>query len=572
MGPTIKIEIEKSDEFGINKSFSNIKCTMSPSLSLNRFQGLLEKAKMDQKPYQMKGIEWCMQREKRNHGGIIADEMGLGKTITMIGLFVSHYLPKTLIVVPIALLEQWAAQILRVTGHTPIIYHAAGVRQYSLDVLEKSHIVLTTYGVVARQYSMQKGNLYNITWGRVVFDEAHHMRNSRTQKHLGADMLKSKIRWLITGTPIQNYERDFVALCSLLHMEPEEVRNDYMLRRTKKEVGIQIPDCMDENIQVSWNDVGEKQLAEEIHSLLSFTNVPASRGGVVANAIMQPAKKSVDPVKFERSRTLRALLLAKQCCIYPALLSSHIDRLLKQHMIRDSHPCVAAVKKHNSKMDVVIDTVLSRRDNGCGKIIFCQFHGEMDEIKRRLTEGGLCVGTLDGRTTKTEKLAILNQYAEDYKYNVLILQIQTCCEGLNLQEKYSEVYFASPHWNPALEDQAVARCHRIGQNKVVQVFRFVMNGFDELSDDEFYLMPSPQKNKTKIDKNKTKTKTNTKNKTKNKNKTNKKSKCKEPIQLQIVDETFEVERKHPISFDKHVTNVQETKRKIINELMQQDLP
>jgi len=64
------------------------------------------------------------------------------------------------------------------------------------------------------------------------------------------------------------------------------------------------------------------------------------------------------------------------------------------------------------------------------------------------------------------------------KYEVLILQIQTGCEGLNLQENYSEIYFVTPHWNPAVEDQAIARCHRIGQTKPVSVFRFEMEGFE----------------------------------------------------------------------------------------------
>jgi len=545
-------------------------------MSLTRFQGLLDKAKMDQKSYQMQGIQWCIERERRRQkkkeggcclGGIIADEMGLGKTITVIGLLVSHYMPKTLIVVPVALLEQWAAQILRVTGHIAIVYHGAGVNEFSVDTLEKAPIVLTTYGIVSHHYSTQETKtktktktnsnskpksqppLFAIHWNRIVFDEAHHMRNRRTQKHISADALKSNIRWLITGTPIQNHERDFLSLCSLLGTSPEETIRNHILRRTKKEVGIHIPECLDENIDVPWGNNGEKQLAEEIHSLLSFSNVPISRGGHFVDVLMQPVDSSSvrDPIKFERSRTLRALLLAKQCCVYPALLAGHIDRLLKRHLIQESHPYVNAVKRHKSKLDVVIETVLSRRDNGCGKIIFCQFHGEMDEIKRRLEQADMCVGTLDGRTSKKEKTDILDQYADDYKYNVLILQIQTCCEGLNLQEKYSEVYFASPHWNPALEDQAVARCHRIGQNKIVQVFRFVMNGFDDITEDEdFYITPT------------------SKNKNKNKNK-NKKEK-------QSETETQDVEQKRPISFDRHVTIVQENKRKIINDLMQPEEP
>jgi hypothetical protein len=82
------------------------------------------------------------------------------------------------------------------------------------------------------------------------------------------------------------------------------------------------------------------------------------------------------------------------------------------------------------------------------------------------------VATFDGRTSNSRRFETLND-----KYEALILQIQTGCEGLNLQENYSEIYFVSPHWNPAVEDQAVARCHRIGQTKPVYVRRFEMSSF-----------------------------------------------------------------------------------------------
>jgi SNF2 family DNA or RNA helicase len=83
--------------------------------------------------------------------------------------------------------------------------------------------------------------------------------------------------------------------------------------------------------------------------------------------------------------------------------------------------------------------------------------------------------TFDGRSTEKQRAYALSK---DNKCDVLILQIQTGCEGLNLQQ-FSEVYFVSPHWNPAIEDQAVARCHRIGQENNINVFRFEMCGFDE---------------------------------------------------------------------------------------------
>ena len=156
-------------------------------------------------------------------------------------------------------------------------------------------------------------------------------------------------------------------------------------------------------------------------------------------------------------------------------------------------------------MDSLVDTILLRKDNGNGKLIFCQFHEEIDSIVRMLREKGVYdVIIFDGRTTLGKRKAQLTE-----KHAILILQIQTGCEGLNLQEHYNEIYFASPHWNPSVEDQAIARCHRMGQTKQVQVFRFIMQGWGNIQGKE-----------------------------------------------------QEIET---ISFDKYVSNVQENKRKIVQQ-------
>ena len=111
----------------------------------------------------------------------------------------------------------------------------------------------------------------------------------------------------------------------------------------------------------------------------------------------------------------------------------------------------------------------------------------MRELKKRLESVGQKVGIVDGTVTGKERTKLLTTEVLD----VLILQINTCCEGLNLQS-FNEIYFVSPHWNPAVEDQAVARAHRIGQKKDVEVFRFYMDGAEE-SQDEFCKFRQDQK-------------------------------------------------------------------------------
>jgi SWI/SNF-related matrix-associated actin-dependent regulator of chromatin subfamily A3 len=136
---------------------------------------------------------------------------------------------------------------------------------------------------------------------------------------------------------------------------------------------------------------------------------------------------------------------------------------------------------NSSKINSVVDFIGERIDNGNGKIVFCDFHEEMDMIEKRLglfvlggVSGGVKIGKIDSRVKKSAREELLND-----PYDVLLIQINSGSEGLNLQDNYSEVYFVSPHWNPSIEDQAIGRCYRLGQKKPVSVFRFEMDGFDD---------------------------------------------------------------------------------------------
>jgi SNF2 family DNA or RNA helicase len=183
--------------------------------------------------------------------------------------------------------------------------------------------------------------------------------------------------------------------------------------------------------EVSWNTENEKKCAKHVHAQMDMA-----------------------------LNKLRFIMFARQTCILP-------------QMLREKDQ--ASVGEGSSKMDAVFRSLGENRGNGNGKLVFCHFHQEIDFILSKLREIGYDrVASFDGRLSGVQKNKILESDLE-----VLVLQIQTGCEGLNLQKQYSEVYFVSPHWNPAVEEQAIARCHRIGQTKSVQVYKYCMDSFDE---------------------------------------------------------------------------------------------
>ena len=339
-------------------------------------------------------------------------------------------------------------------------------KKITIEQLNNACIVLTSYGGVTVTKPQMKSNkltlLHEVKWSRIVFDEAHHLRNKKTIVYTSAKLLKSEIRWLVSGTPVQNKKSDFYNLCSMLKMPAsfysdkenlKTISRNYILKRTKQQVGIELPDVNSVNNSVDWQNKKEMELSEEIHSALSFSRVK-SKGNDKSGAI------------------LMLMLRAKQSCVMPKLMAASLRSLVKEGVISNYNYFREALN-YSSKIDYVIQTILDRKDNEKGKLIFCHYRDEIDEIAKRLADGGMTnIATFDGRVSNNKRNEIVNE-----KNNALILQIQTGCEGLNLQENYSEIYFISPHWNPAVEDQAIARCHRIGQKNIVSVFKFQMSGF-----------------------------------------------------------------------------------------------
>lgn len=557
----------------------------APKVGIDRFDEYIEKSGLEPKRYQREGVEFCLRRESSRRrlpgddsqtmaagagttvagvgvvGGIIADEMGLGKTIVMMGLILANLAMyrRTLIVVPVALIAQWVAQIKRTiidTGVKPdltvVVYHgSAGKRRVVLseggvdpvwclrppkrggDVDgggsgssgKPIDIVITTYGCVAMEeppakpkiskksgsetVSMSSVSLLTFRADRVIFDEAHHLRNKNSRMFKGAMRVVSVVEkdqrpsvWIVTGTPIQNKISDLKSLCYVLGfkvgdlMTEEQrraIRDKYVLRRTKVSVGmvadvsgveaaVDVVTCVPRlqslkhyKMNVPWGSENELELSREIH---------------------QKARSTSD-----RAERLKLYTRMRQMCVWPALLTKPDDDIKKKgesivvdHLEEEEDTYGFALNdfkiatSKQSKMDRVVATMVAEAEaETAGRnskiIVFCHYRREMTRLRDMLLRSG-CFGGGGGGGVGSDDIAIIDGtvgsrerariFADEPK--VLILQIRTCSEGLNLQS-YSDVYFVSPHWNPCVEDQAIARCYRMGQTKGVRVFRFYMTDF-----------------------------------------------------------------------------------------------
>ena len=499
--------------------------------AIAKYKQFLARTGFDEKSYQAECFVWCLAREQAQaqqaqaqapqaqqaqapqarqaqaqhteratedkKGGILALEMGLGKTIIMLALIEAN-IKQTLIVLPRSLLDQWEENIQKTFGHNPLVYHGSRPKsqQMSLAEVAKCPIILTTYGQLALSLPKKalqgwvpkkKSILHSIKWARIICDEAHNVSHHKTAVFSGIKSLRFTICWLVTGTPIQNNVKEIYNLFRLLGVSVPAPRKHedtdcylgslpiekYVFQGTKAGVGLIIAPLYEHTETLQWANKEEQALAVHIHSLVPLCNVP------IQDEVAQSIFDSIDP----RSTRMKYLSRARQICTYPPMLgvptASHAthdgqggetdDEEGDEDSEAEERASAAEAGVPAGKVDAVMKTISERQLNGNGKIIFCHYYEEIDAFEKRLLSLGLTVAKFDGRVPNGQRNKILNEPVD-----ILLAQIKMCREGLNLQVNYNEVYFPSPHWNPAVESQAIARCWRIGQTKPVFVFRYLM--------------------------------------------------------------------------------------------------
>lgn len=428
---------------------------------IKSFHVFIKHSNLDFKQYQQDGLLWCLNKELCNYkGGFLCDEMGLGKTIMITGLIYSNFYKKTLIVVPKILVEQWFNEIFKTTGHKSLIITSQNSKKINIDDINKEIIIITTYNFIINKKSNVSNIIRSIKWNRIVFDEAHELRNLKTLKYKFCFKLKSNIRWFVSGTIIQNKINDLNNIIilgrfdKLKYFDTNKNYKIFMLKRTKKSVGIIISELTTHTYNVKWNNIDEKLLSKDIHKGLLLVNTG-------------------------RGKILEKIIRSRQCCIFPALVKPNLLMLKRNDKTKIIKNEYINGLNFGSKLNFIIDKIVERKNNNNGKIIFAYFNGEIEYLYYELTNKGFYVLVLNGQNNKKNKINEKNKNVDilNTPCDILIIQIQIGSTGLNLQKYFNEIYFTGVHWNPYIEEQAIARCYRIGQTKPVYVYKFVMDNF-----------------------------------------------------------------------------------------------
>jgi SNF2 family DNA or RNA helicase len=399
-------------------------------------------------PHQRAGRKWLLEREADPEiaGGFLCDEMGLGKTIQLIATMLKNPKPRTLIIVPKSIVAQWKSELAKFAPTLSVHLFDGPKRQVDLT----AQVTIAPYSVLPQRKGGPVCPLVEHVWDRIILDEAHEIRNQKAKSHVTARVIQAKIRWVVTGTPVFNSIRDFVALGAFVGIPRHriqcytaDIRAKYLFRRTKEDCErFTLPPCDIETVELKMNGE-EKSLYREVYQ----------RSQAIVEEIFAEGQQN-----YQQMELIECLLRVRQVMAWPQL---YLDGIAIKEKT-DPVPWTAGSVKIETLFQMIRECPTEK------SLVFGQFMGEMDEIHNRLHAAGIPVYRIDG-SIDTEKRT---QRIAEFKKStarpapVFLIQIKAGGVGLNLQEA-TRVYITCPAWNPATELQAIARAHRNGQlNKV----------------------------------------------------------------------------------------------------------
>jgi hypothetical protein len=414
--------------------------------------------------YQKQGLNWLHFLDEFGFGGCLADDMGLGKTIQIIAFILDQKSigrSASLIVVPTTLIFNWQAEIRKFAPSLKMHTIYGAQRLKHTRNFENFDVILTSYGTLLYDINYLKKHVFNY----VFLDESQTLKNPLSQRYQAACLLRSKSKIVITGTPVENNTFDLYGQFSLAcpgllgnkqffkdhysspidrfkdskrAVELQKKISPFILRRTKKQVATELPDKTE---MVIYCEMGEEQQRVYDSYKREYRNFLMSKEG--------------EDLSRYSMHILKGLTILRQICDAPSLLKDEV-------FYGDS----------SSKIDFLLEEIESR--SAAHKIvIFSQFVKMLDLIKVALEKRNVSFEYLTGKTIHREKN--VNNFQQNSEVRVFLISLKAGGMGLNLTEA-DYVYLVDPWWNPAVENQAIDRIYRIGQQKNVVAVRLICPG------------------------------------------------------------------------------------------------
>ncbi len=417
------------------------------------------------RPYQVAGYQWLNYLHEVSWGGILADDMGLGKTVQALS-FLQYFRDtygtiQSLVVCPTTLIYNWENEIKKFTPSLTYHIHHGPQRSREPEELKKHHVIITTYGTLRSDIK----TFTQIELDYAVLDESQAIKNPSSKVTKASGLLNAKHKLCMSGTPLQNNTFDIFAQMNFLNPgmlgtmeffrqefsipidkfggveQKEHLRKllyPFILRRTKEQVAKDLP-AKTETILFCEMEEDQRMIYDAYRN-----DFRAKILGTIEEQGIQKSQLTI----------LQGLMKLRQICDSPAILNEE-----------------EKFENHSIKLDELTREITENIGNHKA-LIFSQFLGMLALIREKLTSLGVRYEYFDGSTAAPDREKAIQSFQNDDEVRVFLISLKAGGVGLNLTAA-DYVYIVDPWWNPAVEQQAIDRTHRIGQTKNIFAYRMI---------------------------------------------------------------------------------------------------
>lgn len=397
--------------------------------------------------YQIEGFNWLNEIANLKVGGILADEMGLGKTIQIIAFLLSQKGKKSIVITPTSLIYNWRDEFNKFAPNLKVgIIH--GDKKNRLAMIDEDFdVILTTYGLIKSDYEYYKEKKFDFC----IIDEAQNIKNSKAQNTKYVKAIKADCRIALSGTPMENNLMELWSIFDYImpgyllseakfkekylkedmYEELKELIKPFILRRFKKDVIQELPNKIEKKFMV---EMGKTQKS-------------------VYQSYIKEVRQKLYSGEENKITVFSYITNLRQLCLDPALILDEYEG-------------------RSAKIEAALNIVNWAISENRKVLIFSQFTSVLKKLGGELSSKSIGYLYLDGSTKANKRVKMVKEFNESEDLKIFLISLKAGGTGLNLTSADLVLHF-DPWWNPAIEDQATDRAHRIGQQNIVEVIKLI---------------------------------------------------------------------------------------------------